>query len=203
MLFIENVGQFAPEARFQAWGGPGMAWLAEDALWITLMEKDEGGRMKDENALPRPKSEEGKGEGQLPRPESGEGSRRVLIPDNGMANQNSSEGEGQPRKVVNLKLSFVGANPHPRLEPFNRLEAKVSYFLGDAPEKWYPDVPVWGGVRYVDLYPGIDLLIGKDEGGRMKAEGSFHPWPWRLVVRDGAALQDVADQREPAGIDAD
>ena len=27
------------------------------------------------------------------------------------------------------------------------------------PTKWYPDVPVWGGVRYLDLYPGIDLEL--------------------------------------------
>ncbi len=44
-LFIENVGQFAPGARFQMRGGPGTVWLAEDAIWITLLEKDEVGRM--------------------------------------------------------------------------------------------------------------------------------------------------------------
>jgi len=126
-LFIENVGQFAEGARFQLWGGLPTTWLAEDAIWITVVEQ------KDESILPRP--------------ESGEG-----------------QGEGQPRKVVNLKLSFVGANPHPRLEPYARLETVVSYFIGADPASWRPDVPVWGGVRYVDLYPGIDLLIGKDAG---------------------------------------
>ena len=24
---------------------------------------------------------------------------------------------------------------------------------------WHADVPVWGGVRYRDLYPGIDLEL--------------------------------------------
>ncbi|MCA9239694.1 MAG: SBBP repeat-containing protein [Planctomycetales bacterium] len=35
----------------------------------------------------------------------------------------------------------------------------VSYFIGNDPEQWHPAVPVWGGVRYVDLYPGIDLEL--------------------------------------------
>jgi hypothetical protein len=56
-----------------------------------------------------------------------------------------------PRKAVNIKLSFVGANPHPRIEPFDRLDTVVSYFIGNDPDQWRPDVPVWGGVRYVDL----------------------------------------------------
>jgi hypothetical protein len=73
-----------------------------------------------------------------------------------------------------LKLSFVGANPHPRIEPFNRLETRVSYFIGHDPAKWRADVPVWGGVRYVDLYPGVDLEVTGD-GGR---------WAWQLAIRN-------------------
>ncbi|MDO8671764.1 MAG: hypothetical protein Q7O66_10100 [Dehalococcoidia bacterium] len=71
-------------------------------------------------------------------------------------------------KAVNLKLTFSGANPDPILEPFNRLDTHVSYFIGSDPEKWRSDVPVWGGVRYKDLYPGIDLEVTSD-GGRMVA----------------------------------
>jgi hypothetical protein len=168
-MFIQNVGQFAPGARFQMWGGLGTTWLADDAIWITLLERP---------AISRQLSAGDPGH-KFPLPLAGEG-----------------QGEGQPRKGVNLKLSFAGANPHPRLEPYGRLETKVSYFIGADPGKWHPDVPVWGGVRYVDLYPGIDLVIGADpvgadlvfaQGGR--SQGS--PLPWWLVVREGAALQDV------------
>jgi len=38
LLFIQNVGQFPQGARFQVWGGPGTVWLAEDAIWITVVE---------------------------------------------------------------------------------------------------------------------------------------------------------------------
>jgi hypothetical protein len=90
---------------------------------------------------------------------------------------------------VNIKLSFVGGNSHPRLEPFNQLNTVVSYFAGDDPAKWQTNVPVWGGIRYVDLYPGIDLEM-TDENGN---------WAWRLItqnsstisVDDHSFLQDV------------
>ena len=160
VMLIENVGQFAEGARFQVWGGQRTIWLAEDGIWITVMEVP----------LPQPLTPEqvGKtGEGSLSRP------------------QQWRETQAQPQRGVNLKLSFPGCNPHPRLEPFQRLETVVSYFIGSDPQKWHAAVPVWGGVRYVDLYPGIDLLVG--QGGRAQAA----PLQWRLVARDGAAWSGV------------
>ncbi len=41
LLFIENAGQFDPAARFQVWGGSGTVWLAEDAIWLTVVERSE------------------------------------------------------------------------------------------------------------------------------------------------------------------
>ncbi len=66
---------------------------------------------------------------------------------------------------VHLRLSFPGANPHPRLEPFDRLATRFSYFTGDDPAGWQRDVPVWGGVRYRELYPGLDLEITSEITG--------------------------------------
>lgn len=76
-----------------------------------------------------------------------------------------------PRQGVNLRITFPGANPLPRLLPFDRLDTHISYFYGKDPVRWHPDVPVWSGVRVVDLYPGIDLEMS-GENGR---------WAWRLV----------------------
>ncbi len=120
LLFIENVGQFHPEARFQVRGAnEGTLWLADPsagsgppALWVSL-------------------------------------------------------------RGCNLKLSFPGANPRPRLEPFDRLPTAVNYYHGNDPAHWYTNVPVWGGVRYVDLYPGVDLEI----------TGQDNHWTWRLVAK--------------------
>ncbi len=76
-----------------------------------------------------------------------------------------------PGTGVNLKLSFAGANSHPRLEPFNRLSTRVTYLTGYDSAHWRTDVPVWGGVRYVDIYPGVDLEITGEKG----------QWVWQLV----------------------
>ena len=89
--------------------------------------------------------------------------------------------EEPPRKAVNIKLSFPGANPHPRLEPFHRLDTVVSYFIGNDPAKWRVAVPVWGGVRYVGLYPGVDLEL-RGENGQVVP---------RLVAHPGADLSAV------------
>jgi hypothetical protein len=79
------------------------------------------------------------------------------------------------RRGVNLKLSVVGANLQPRLEPFNRLDTHISYFTGSDSAKWRADVPVWGGVRYKDLYPGIDLEV-------TVKEKAYSCLPRRLIV---------------------
>ncbi|MCX6029592.1 MAG: SBBP repeat-containing protein, partial [Chloroflexi bacterium] len=150
VMFIENVGQFAEDARFQVRGGDGTMWLAEDALWITIMALSEAARPDRDPRAGLPTAQP------LAAPET-------------------------PRTGVNIRLSFPGANAHPRLEAFDRLDTVVSYFLGNDPAQWRPDVPVWGGVRYVDLYPGVDLEI-TGEGGQMVQ---------RLAVRPGADLSAV------------
>jgi hypothetical protein len=93
----------------------------------------------------------------------------------------SESGTTSSIQGVNIKLSFVNANPHPRLEPFNRQETLVNYFIGNDRENWQTDVPVWGGVRYKDLYPGIDLEVANKDGHVVQ----------RLAVSEGADLTKV------------
>jgi hypothetical protein len=83
--------------------------------------------------------------------------------------------------AVHLKLSFPSANPHPQMEPMKRLNTHVSYFIGNDPQQWRADVPVYTGVRYVDLYPGIDLEVTSRDGA----------WDWRMVADADANLADV------------
>ncbi len=154
VMFVENAGQWDERARFQVWGAPaGTMWLAEDAIWITVVER-------------APSQVAGSPVDRLQRfrPEPAD-----------------LEPETSQLKAVNIKLSFVDANPHPRIEPFGRLDTVVSYFIGNEPDQWRPAVPVWGGVRYVDLYPGVDLEI-TSEGGQMVQ---------RLTTRPGADLEAV------------
>lgn len=89
---------------------------------------------------------------------------------------------------VQLRLKFAGANFRPAIEPFNRLPARTSYFLGDDPAAWRNNVPVWGGVRYRDLYPGVDLVLSSGPA----------TVPWHLEVETGADLSVVQLQIDGA-----
>jgi hypothetical protein len=92
------------------------------------------------------------------------------------------EEEEKPRKAVNIRISFPGANPNARLEPFGRLDMVVSYFIGNDPAKWRVAVPVWAGVRYVNLYPGVDLEF-RGEAGQVVPCLVAHPGADLSVVR--------------------
>lgn len=159
VMFIENVGQYADGARFQVRGAQRAMWLADNAIWITEFEADSS-----EKRLPL-------------RP----GGTRA-VQDGLIANAELRNPVPETHSGVNLKLSFVNANPAPTIEPFDRLETHVSYFIGDDPQQWRPDVPVWGGVRYKDLYPGIDLELTSDTSGQPVQ---------RMVARAGADLSAV------------
>lgn len=104
--FVENLGQFPVDVRFQLLGGEHSIWFTEDAIWMTLTKGEDG---------------------------------------------------TTSQEAVALKISFPKANPHPRLEGMERLAISVNYFHGDDPTRWRTNVLAWSGVRYVDLYPGIDL----------------------------------------------
>jgi len=97
-----------------------------------------------------------------------------------------SENEGG--RGVNVKLSFVGANDHPEVIGVNGVDTRVSYLLGSDPAEWEADVPAWGGVRYKELYPGIDVELTSDNGHLVH----------RLITRPGADLNAVRLRTEGA-----
>jgi len=170
LMFIENVGQFPDDVRFQVLGGTNTMWLTQDALWMTVLEPAH----EDSPPLIPPNSR-GEMDGNSPLP-LGEG---------------LGEGLGvRDRRGVNLKLSFVGANPHPEIEPFLRQKTYFNYLRDDNPNNWRTQVPIWGGVRYKELYPGIDLLLSGQDG-------TFAP---RLVAHEGADLSVVRWQVEGATV---
>jgi hypothetical protein len=161
LIFIENAGQFAGDARFQVRGRDLTLWLAEDAMWLTVFSQSAA----QSHTSPAPQSPWVQASPRSPGETVGSGDALTALAKDG----------------VNIKLSFPGANPHPRIEPFNRLETHVSFFTGRDPAKWRADVPAWGGVRYVDLYPGIDLELTGEQGQLMP----------RLAARPGADLGAV------------
>jgi len=96
----------------------------------------------------------------------------------------------EPRGGVHLRISFVGSNPNSIIERLEPLTASINYFQGDDPTQWKTDVPVWGAVRYVDIYPGIDLEVSSEDGIPIS----------RFVIQDSlrANLQDITLKIEGA-----
>jgi hypothetical protein len=86
------------------------------------------------------------------------------------ASQGARPAAQEARKGARVKLSFAGANPDPAIEPIGRVDTKVSYFLGNDKSKWRPEVPAYSGLRYKNLYPGVDLEL-------TSANGRFD-WKW-------------------------
>lgn len=163
LMFVENVGQFDPRVRFQLRSDDTILWVTDDALWISVFDHIATQVEHYPQDIPHPKA---------PSPTTFSTVSPILLTSSG----------------VNVKISFPGANIHPQLEPFERQLTRISYFTGNDPAQWRADVPVWGGVRYRELYPGIDLEI-RDAANGM----ALH-----LVMRAGAVPEQVSMRVEGA-----
>ncbi len=100
----------------------------------------------------------------------------LTVPDPAVAGEQAGPAAADPRSRARrhrkspagarsgtaLRFTFPGASLAATLEPFGRVPTHVSYLIGNDPSRWQRDVPVWSGVRYRDLYPGVDLVIGGD-----------------------------------------
>jgi hypothetical protein len=80
----------------------------------------------------------------------------------------------QGTKGLALRLSFLGANPTPRLEGARPASGRVSYFIGRDPARWRTGLSTYSEVVYRDLWPGIDLAF-RGEDGQLKYEFRLAP----------------------------
>jgi hypothetical protein len=108
-----------------------------------------------------------------------------------LESQPTSQGfssQNQDRHGLRLRLTFPGASGPSAIEPFARQETQVSYFLGNNPDQWRADVPVWGGLRYREIYPGIDLEISSGDDRTS----------WQWITREGADIRNLRMRIEGA-----
>lgn len=157
LLFVENVGQVesrpgspGDQPRFVSRSDAGTLYLAPNAIWLSVVEMS-----APEESL-------------TARAPSGDSSLATPPPP-----------APQTRQGVSLRLTFTGAKKHPEIIGLNRSGAHISYFYGNDPAQWQTDVPAYEGVRYVDLYPGLDLEITSENG----------QWVWRFLVKDDSFLE--------------
>jgi hypothetical protein len=54
------------------------------------------------------------------------------------------------------------------------LPGKVNYFVGNDPSRWRAKVPTYWGVKYAEVYPGVDLVFHGD-GTSLEYDLMIHP----------------------------
>ncbi len=82
-----------------------------------------------------------------------------------------------------VRLEFIGAEPSVHIEGVGPLAAKANFLLGPE-EDWRVGVPLYRGIAYRNLYPGIDMLYG-GAGRNLKSEFVVAPGadPRRIRLR--------------------
>lgn len=94
-----------------------------------------------------------------------------------------------------VRLAFAGSAKAPEMEGVEQLPGVANYYLGYDQAQWQTGIPTYKGVRYSDLYPGIDLLF---YGNQQEIEHDFVVAPGRdpsvISVRvEGAQRLELAD----------
>jgi len=144
ILFIENEGQSDQEVRYQVYGENATISFVDDGLWLTVIQPESVSTSSDHN------SALGDAGSMSPTPMPGL---------NSLSETQESEIDG-----VNIRAVFEGANPSPEIVGFDPIDTNISFFRGNDPSDWQSDVPVWSGIRYIDIYPGYNLEVTSENG---------------------------------------
>jgi uncharacterized protein (TIGR03437 family) len=75
-----------------------------------------------------------------------------------------------------LHMHFEGANRVAAIQPEDALAGRANYFIGNDPSRWRRDIPLFGKVRYRNVYPGTDVVF----------YGNPHDLEYDLVLQPGA-----------------
>lgn len=63
-----------------------------------------------------------------------------------------------------LRLKLLGVKRAPQFEGLEEFPGKVNYFIGNKPEKWHANVPIYAKVKIRAVYPGVDLTYYGSQG---------------------------------------
>lgn len=94
----------------------------------------------------------------------------------------SSQSTNAQQSPAVLHMRLAGASQHTSPSGFDRLPGVSNYFSGSNPQNWHTDIPTYSRVRYVNAYPGIDLVYHGNQG---QLEFDF-------VVQPGANPNQIA-----------
>jgi hypothetical protein len=80
-----------------------------------------------------------------------------------------------------VRAQFVASSRHAAVDAFDDTGASVNFLRGDDPTRWRTGLPLYGGIRYHEVWPGIDIIY-RGESGHLKAE---------YVIAAGADLSRI------------
>ncbi|MFQ5507499.1 MAG: hypothetical protein ACE5F1_22270, partial [Planctomycetota bacterium] len=143
-VFVPNLGQWDHPVRFVHRSGPMTLFLEGRGWVIDLVEHPVEQRAKPHepgsSAAHRAMPGEGPGDG----------------PDDGTVEQKING--------VALRMTFEGDAHVPEIVGEEKLPGHHNYLLGNDESRWRSGVPLYGSVRYENLYPGIDLRLRQANG---------------------------------------
>ncbi len=80
-----------------------------------------------------------------------------------------------------IKLIPLNANKDTEIVTEGMQEGKVNYFIGNDPEKWKTNIPIYQSVIYKDIYENIDI----------KFYGNNRQMEYDIILKPGADLSQV------------
>jgi hypothetical protein len=95
-----------------------------------------------------------------------------------------------------IRMELAGASRRTQVSGAERLPGTANYFIGNDPSRWRSGVPTYAKVRYMEVYPGVDLVY---YGNQRQLEYDFvvapgaDPRPIRLHFNGAKALRLDAD----------
>lgn len=75
-----------------------------------------------------------------------------------------------------IKLTYPGVDKDPEITAEGLLEGKANYFVGNAPEKWRTNIPMYRAVVYKEVYKNVDIRF---YGNNQQVE-------YDIIVKPGA-----------------
>jgi hypothetical protein len=83
-----------------------------------------------------------------------------------------------------LRMKLIGTKARPEVRGQDELLGKSNYFIGNDPRKWHTDVLQFAKVRYMSVYPGVDLMFYGNQG-ELEYDFIFQPGAKPEAVRLG------------------
>ena len=83
------------------------------------------------------------------------------------ASQHTTPGDGEVEQKIRgvaLQMTFEGDGHVPEIVGEKKFTGHHNYLLGNDESRWRTGVPLYGSVRYENLYPGIDLRLREANG---------------------------------------